>query len=169
MNLSNEVGIARLMRSEVVKSQERKELATPLGDGWPILRDAYELFKPNYGLHHYDRLWHEEYYVRLMRREFEGLSPVVKDHVQRTESLYHRKDGKLEELKVEYFYVKIELDEYRRQPDPVLTRWQCFKLWLLRQPKPRSPVPPRTVKHYRLSKMQANLLRKLFRELKHES
>lgn len=169
MNLSNEVGIARFMKTEAVESQKRKELPTPLGDGWPILRDAYELFKPNYDLHTYDYSGHEAYYTRLFHREFEDLDPVVLDSILRTETILHWKDGMRTPIEVQYFYVKIELDEYRRQPDPVLTRWQSFKLWLLRQPKPRSPVPPRTVKHYRLSKMQANLLRKLFRELRHES
>lgn len=145
---------------------KKKGMPTP-SDRWPDDRDLYNKFMGEAVRYAFPGSleWRDQV-ERAMLREFGGKRIKVLDSEFHSYPIYMKRldaEGKkiTDSQIVHRWLLKIELDERRKLPTPVPTRWQALLIFLrLRKPYPED-VPPRGTKYYIIGKAQADIFKKL--------
>jgi hypothetical protein len=133
---------------------------------WPDGGRQFCRFLPNYDYSPHDHYKQGRHFEQEMRRAFEGRRVSVLDHELKSLTFYvPRKTeatGACSEPRTslrEFF--KLEMDAWIKEPDPVVTLWEKFKLWLCNKPMPKAPEPDRVIVYYSMSRNQASIFRRL--------
>lgn len=117
----------------------------------------------------FDRRTLVRHYEDAMRLAFKGRNVEVLDHelkmlvsLQQGEigSETGRRPREARTFPREFF--KLKMDAWIKEPDPMVTAWERFKLWLARKPLPKAAEPDRIVVYYSMSCLQADIFRRLW-------
>lgn len=142
---------------------------------WPTPTDRkgaspFQRFTYNYAYSPADFHRQDMHYEKEMLHAFRGRRVEVLDHELKNLA-GHAPTGEVDpntgarsrerfEFQREFF--KLEMDAWIKEPDPVVTAWERFKLWLTRKPYPKAKEPDRIVVYYSMSRRQANVFRRLW-------
>lgn len=104
----------------------------------------------------------KDFYEQALRRAFGGLRPEVVDYEMRMCATKIKTDGVVEEKVWPRWYALIEVDEWPREPEIVLTRAQKFLRWITRNPLPPTKEPTRVQHYWDFGDLQFKILRDLY-------
>lgn len=139
-------------------------------DRWPQERGALQRFTMDHRHHPGNMPAQAHHYEREMRSAFGGRRITVLDNEVKNLVMWLATDktdpvtGKVvrERRDTQREFFKIERDAWLKAPDPYVSGWGRFKLWLFRRPLPKANEPDRIVTYYSMSLFQAKIFRHLW-------
>jgi hypothetical protein len=138
-------------------------------DRWPE-PELIQRFHSNYEYPILNYHAQTRHYEQVMRHAFRGLRLEVLDHELRQLTFYPPTDevdkttGRRLSVKKTFprMFLKLEMDAWIKEPDPMVTAWERFKLWLTRKPLPKAAEPDRIIVYYSMSQFQTEIFRRLW-------
>ena len=109
-------------------------------------------------------------YEQAMRLAFRGRRLEVLDHELKQLTCY-APSGEIDPTtgkrlsatkRVIRVFLRLEMDAWLKEPDPMVTRWERVKLWLTSKPLPKAAEPDRIIVYYSMSQLQLEIFRKLW-------